>query len=133
MPSAIWERALLCVQRNKTRTGLPEGRVQSFPAREVELPEPVDVQAVVQFSPVGNAAMFPHEPIGAQFLQVIGNEVLRLVNALHQLCDAQIAAGQKLQDLPAQVVTDQLQKIEGRREQGSLVHKSSNLYCINLY
>ena len=78
-----------------------------------------DIQGVIHFPAIGDAAVLAQECGLQQPAQVVGNQVLGLPGNGSQLLDAQVAVGKRLEHLPAQVMRQELQ--EARRMGGSSI------------
>ena len=124
--SAICERALFPVHRNKTRgrrrerpveLGVPGDAGVSHspgwsapPAPWRSSPATSEIDAVVAVPTIGRATTSGHQLAGSQLTQVVRHQALRLVEQLHQLPDRTIAVHQLPQQPPPNRVRDKLQE-----------------------
>ena len=115
--SAIWERALFPVHRNRTRRRRPErrgrGAARATPARArgrdgARRPPPAAARDSARgrsrssvSRPIGRAAPRRHEPAVAELTQVVRHQALRLVDELRQLPHRPVA----LRPAPAAAAT----------------------------
>jgi hypothetical protein len=82
------------------------------------------IGAVVDVSTIGRAAPSVDEPRVAQLAEVVGDQVLRLADPLHEFADAPVATAELGQQLPSQRLADQSQD---RGWLGRMPHRSDNI------
>ena len=79
-------------------------RVDGFLGRGEQAADLVEVNAIIGFAPVGDGMVFQHKARFVQLPEVIGYQVLGLVELLGKLLHAQVTLREGTHNLPAQVV-----------------------------
>src|SRR4051794_12726216 len=81
--------------------------MQRAPGFAEKVPTAEQIGPVVDVATVGRASAGADEPGVPEFRQVVGDQVLRLPDEVHELADAPIAATELHDELPSQRIAQQ--------------------------
>lgn len=86
-----------------THVGDDKAWVQGIPRSEQELTETIEIKAVIHISGISTAPAHRHELRGAQFAQVVGDEVDWLPGKLNEFMDLPVTARESGHEEPAEI------------------------------
>lgn len=87
-------------------------------AGAIEVVQFVEIERIINVTPIRRAAAFLDELGGAELFEMIRDEVGRLVQFLNNFLDAIVARGEHGDDLPSHIVRQEVDKGIGRGETG---------------
>jgi hypothetical protein len=87
-----------------------KSRMEGFACAHEHPLEPVQIQAVVDISPIGSASPFLDQGVLPKLAEMVGNEVLRLLEEADQLLHTPVAVSQSFEELPALLVGQELEE-----------------------
>jgi hypothetical protein len=90
-----------------------ECRMEALAGGEIEMLDTVEIQAVIDVSAIGRAAALRDERLVPKLAKMVGDEVRRLAHELDELLDPAVAPGERLHELPAQLMRQELEEREG--------------------
>jgi hypothetical protein len=70
--------------------------MEALAGSEIEMPQAIEVQAVVDVPAIGGAPAFGDEGLTAKLAEVVGDEIGRLAYRLDELLDPAVASGKGL-------------------------------------
>src|SRR5579885_2090664 len=85
--------------------------MQSLTSGEIGGTQPGKIKAVVDITSVGGTSSLLHHVLVTQQSQMIGNEILRLVQQTDQFLDAVVTLSQQRKQFPAYLMSEQLEKV----------------------
>ena len=88
--------------------------MECLPGRGEPFPQASDIEAIVRIATVGRTSSRRDQPSGPEETEVVRDEVLGLAFFGRELAHPVIALRQPAQELPAQRVGNELEKLERR-------------------
>src|SRR5437763_1394400 len=88
-----------------------EPGMERAPGFAEQIPAAEQIGAVVHVATVSGASTGAHDAGAAELRQVVGDQVLRLPDDLHELADSAVAPTELDDDLPSQRITEQAEDL----------------------
>lgn len=85
---------------------------------------------VIDIPCIGGAAALGDELVSAELLEMVGDQIHRLIEQPNKLVDPVIAARERRQELPAQIVSQQPEKVRRLNSKRSSAHRVLQLELI---